>query len=61
MSPEEDEPQTDEDASAAEGSQGEDEFEGDDIDVSNDDSAGLIADDLDEGDEIIAGIPKEDE
>jgi uncharacterized protein (TIGR02300 family) len=61
VSPEEDDPQTDEDASAAEGSQGEDEFEGDDIDVSNDDSAGLIADDLDEGDEIIAGIPKEDE
>ena len=61
VSPEEDEAQTDEDASAAEGSQGEDEFESDDIDVSNDDSAGLIADDLDEGDEIIAGIPKEDE
>ncbi|MEK9936673.1 MAG: TIGR02300 family protein [Rhodobiaceae bacterium] len=61
VSPEEDDPQTDEDASAAEGSQGEDEFEGDDIDVSNDDSAGLIADDLDEGDEIIPGIPKADE
>jgi len=36
-------------------------FEGDDIDVDQDNSAGLIADDLDEDEEIIPGIPNEDE
>ena len=58
---EEDEPQTDGEAATAEGAEDETGFDDDDIDVSNDDSAGLIADDLDEGDEIIPGIPKEDE
>ncbi len=59
--PEDDEPQADEKTSAADGSEDEVGFEGDDIDVDNDDSAGLIAGDLDEEDEIIPGIPKEDE
>lgn len=59
--PEDDEPQADEKTSAADGSEDEVGFEGDDIDVDNDDSAGLISGDLDEEDEIIPGIPKEDE
>ena len=36
-------------------------FEGEDINVDQDDSAGLIGDDLDEDEEIIPGIPNEDE
>ena len=36
-------------------------FEGDDINVDQDDSAGLIANDLDEDEEILPGIPNEDE
>ena len=36
-------------------------FEGGDINVDQDDSAGLIAEDLDEDEEIIPGIPNEDE
>jgi uncharacterized protein (TIGR02300 family) len=59
--PEDDEPQADEETAATEGSEDKDEFESDDIDVDNDDRAGLIADDLDEEDEIIPGIPKGDE
>ena len=39
----------------------EDTFDDSDIDVSNDDSAGLIADDLDEEDEIIPGISTGDD
>ncbi|MGC6497840.1 MAG: TIGR02300 family protein [Candidatus Puniceispirillaceae bacterium] len=39
----------------------EDTFDESDIDVSNDDSAGLIADDLDEEDEIIPGISTGDD
>ena len=39
----------------------EDAFDDSDIDVSNDDSAGLIADDLDEEDEIIPGISTGDD
>ena len=58
---EEDEPQTDGEAATAEGAEDETGFDDDDIDVSNDDSAGLITDDLDEDDEIITGIPKDDE
>jgi uncharacterized protein (TIGR02300 family) len=58
---EEDEPQTDGEAATAEGAEAETGFDDDDIDVSNDDSAGLITDDLDEDDEIITGIPKDDE
>ncbi|MGB1177602.1 MAG: TIGR02300 family protein, partial [Candidatus Puniceispirillaceae bacterium] len=50
--PEDDEADAAEEMSASEESVNEDEFESDDIDVSNDDSAGLIADDLDEEDEI---------
>ena len=57
----EDEPQTDGEAATAEGAEDETGFDDDDIDVSNDDSAGLITDDLDEDDEIITGIPKDDE
>ena len=38
-----------------------DDFEGEDINVDQDDSAGLIANDLDEDEEIIPGIPNEDE
>jgi uncharacterized protein (TIGR02300 family) len=59
--PDDEEPQADEEKSATEGSEDEDEFEGDDINVDNDDSAGLIANDLDEDEEIIPGIPKDDE
>jgi uncharacterized protein (TIGR02300 family) len=59
--PEDDEADAAEETSASEESVNEDEFESDDIDVSNDDSAGLIADDLDEEDEILPGLPKEDE
>jgi len=58
---EEDEPQTDGEAATAEGAEDETGFDDDDIDVSNDDSAGLITVDLDEDDEIITGIPKDDE
>jgi len=58
---EEDEPQTDGEAATAEGAEDETGFDDDDINVSNDDSAGLITDDLDEDDEIITGIPKDDE
>ena len=36
-------------------------FEGGDINVDQDDGAGLIGDDLDEDEEIIPGIPNEDE
>ena len=36
-------------------------YEGVDIDVSNDDSAGLISDDLDEDEDIIPGISSSDE
>ncbi|MEC8130297.1 MAG: TIGR02300 family protein [Pseudomonadota bacterium] len=36
-------------------------FEGGDINVDQDDSAGLIDDELDEDEEIIPGIPNEDE
>ena len=36
-------------------------FDNSDIDISNDDSAGLIADDLDEEDEIIPGISTNDD
>ena len=61
VAPEEDEPQTDEEAATAEGAEDEAGFDDDDIDVSNDDRAGLITDDLDEDDEIIPGIPKDDE
>jgi len=57
----EDEPQTDGEAATAEGAEDETGFDDDDIDVSNDDSAGLITDDLDEDDEIITGIPKDNE
>ena len=59
--PEDDELQADEETAATEESEDKDEFEGDDIDVDNDDSAGLIANDLDEDEEIIPGIPKDDE
>ena len=59
--PDDEEPQADEEKSATEGSEDEDEFVGDDINVDNDDSAGLIANDLDEDEEIIPGIPKDDE
>ena len=58
---EEDEPQTDGEAATAEGAEDETGFDDDDINISNDDSAGLITDDLDEDDEIITGIPKDDE
>jgi uncharacterized protein (TIGR02300 family) len=61
VAPDDEEPQGDEETSATEGSEDEDEFEGDDINVDNDDSAGLIANDLDEDEEIIPGIPKDDE
>ena len=59
--PDDDESQADEETTATEGSEDEVEFEGDEINVENDDSAGLIADDLDEEEEIIPGIPKDDE
>ena len=36
-------------------------FDNDDIDADNDDSAGLISNDLDEDEEILPGIPNEDE
>jgi uncharacterized protein (TIGR02300 family) len=61
VAPDDEEPQGDDETSATEGSEDEDEFEGDDINVDNDDSAGLIANDLDEDEEIIPGIPKDDE
>ena len=59
--PDDDDSQADEETMATEGSEEEVEFEGDEINVENDDSAGLIADDLDEEEEIIPGIPKDDE
>ena len=50
------------DAGKAEaGDTDEDAFDDSDIDVSNDDSAGLISDDLDEEDEIIPGISTGDD
>ena len=61
VAPDNEEPQGDEETSATEGAEDEDEFEGDDINVDNDDSAGLIANGLDEDEEIIPGIPKDDE
>ena len=61
VTPDEEEAETTEETSASEDGDGDVEFEGDDIDVSNDDSAGLIADDLDEEDEILPGIPADDE
>ena len=55
-----------EDEAAAEGSdkaagETDDDYEEADIDVSNDDSAGLISDDLDEDEDIIPGISSSDE
>ena len=58
---EDEESQVDDATSSAKDSDDDVGFEGDDIDVGNDDSAGLIAGDLDEEDEIIPGIPKDDE
>ena len=60
-SPEEGEQQADEETPATEGSEDEAGFDDDDTDVDNDDGAGLIADAIDEDDEIIPGIPKNDE
>ena len=57
----EDNDQTTDEASPSEASEDDAEFEDDDISVGNEDSAGLIADDLDEDDEILPGLPKEDE
>lgn len=56
----------DNEAAAESGAEGVDEdeavgFDNDDIDPENDDSAGLISNDLDEDEEILPGIPKEDE
>ena len=55
-----------EDEAAAEGSdkaagETDDDYEEADIDVSNDDSAGLISDDLDEDEDIMPGISSSDE
>ena len=55
-----------EDEAAAEGSdkaagETDDDYEEADIDVSNDDSAGLISDDLDEDENIMPGISSSDE
>ena len=56
----------DDEATAEAGAEGagEDEaigFDNDDIDAGNVDTAGLISDDLDEDEEILPGIPNEDE
>lgn len=59
--PEEEEAKATEDPSTSGESDGDAEFEGADIDVDGDDSAGLIADDLDEEDDILPGIPGDDE
>ena len=59
--PEEEEAKATEDPSTSDESDGDAEFEGADIDVGGDDSAGLIADDLDEEDDILPGIPGDDE
>jgi len=56
-----DAPQADKDTSATDDPGADVDFESDDIDADDDDGAGLIADDLDDEDEIIPGIPKEDE
>lgn len=56
-----DAPQADKDTSATDDTNADVDFESDDIDADDDDGAGLIADDLDDEDEIIPGIPKEDE
>ena len=55
-----------EDEAAAEGSdkaagETDDDYEEADIDVSNDDSAGLISDDLDEDEDIMPGISSSDD
>ena len=47
-------------SNAEAGDTDEEAFDDPDIDVSNDDSAGLIADDLDEDDEIMPGISTSD-
>lgn len=59
--PEEEEANATEDSPTSDESDGDAEFESSDIDVSSDDSAGLIADDLDEEDDILQGIPGNDE
>ena len=61
VTPDEDEVETSEDTTASKDEDGDVGFEEDDIDVNNDDGAGLIADDLDEEDEILPGLPVGDE